>query len=223
MIESLYFQYGDFFHKYIKGIMRKLSKITESIWSDMQDRSSGDVVRKEDQWKIDLIKEFIERHNLKENDYHINSDYSLDIHRGILIKPFDILDKNEGKLPFKFGKIDGTMWLDGLNLKTLENSPKEVTGDFVIDENKLKDFTGGPEIVGGDFSANMNLSLKSLDGSPKKVGGKYSILSCRFIEDISGISPEIGGDLEITKKPKFEFSDDDFRQYSNIKGEIKRL
>ena len=29
--------------------MKKLSKITESIWSDMQDRSAGDVVRKEDE------------------------------------------------------------------------------------------------------------------------------------------------------------------------------
>ena len=28
--------------------MRKLSKITESIWSDIQDRSSGETVRKED-------------------------------------------------------------------------------------------------------------------------------------------------------------------------------
>ena len=28
--------------------MKKLSKITESIWSDMQDRSAGDVVRRED-------------------------------------------------------------------------------------------------------------------------------------------------------------------------------
>lgn len=28
--------------------MRKLSKITESIWSDIQDRSAGDTVRKED-------------------------------------------------------------------------------------------------------------------------------------------------------------------------------
>ena len=54
--------------------MRKLSKITESIWSDMQDRSSGDVVRKEDQWKIDLIKEFIERHHLNEEYYHILTD-----------------------------------------------------------------------------------------------------------------------------------------------------
>ena len=203
--------------------MRKLSKITESIWSDMQDRSAGDVVRKEDQWKIDLIKEFIERHHLKENDYHINADCSLDIHRNIMIKPVDILDVKEGKLPFKFGKIKGTMWLSGLNLRTLENSPSEVTGDFVIYENKLENFIGGPEIVGGDFAANMNLSLKSLDGSPKTVGGKYSILTCMSIKDISGISPEIGGDLEIPKILKYEFSDDDFRQYSNIKGEIKRL
>ena len=203
--------------------MRKLSKITESIWSDMQDRSAGDVVRKEDQWIIDLIKEFIERHHLKENDYHINADFSLDIHRNIMIKPIDILDVKEGKLPFKFGRVDGTMWLNSLDLKTLENCPKEVTGDFVIYENKLENFIGGPEIVGGDFAANMNLSLKSLDGSPKKVGGKYSILSCMFIKDISGISPEIEGDLEIPKILKYEFSDDDFRQYSNIKGEIKRL
>ena len=200
--------------------MRKLSKITESIWSDMQDRSSGDVVRKEDQWKIDLIKEFIERHHLEEKDYHINADYSLDIHRNIMVKPFDLVDR---KLPFKFGKIDGTIWLSDLNLDTLENCPKEVTGDFVIYVNKLENFIGGPEIVGGDFAANMNLSLKSLDGSPKKVGGKYSILSCRYIEDISGISPEIEGDLEIPKKSKIEFSDDDFRRYSNIKGNIKRI
>ena len=203
--------------------MRKLSKITESIWSDMQDRSAGDVVRKEDQWKIDLIKEFIERHHLKENDYHINADCSLDIHRNIMIKPVDILDVKEGKLPFKFGKIKGTMWLNGLDLKTLENCPSEVTGDFVIYENKLENFIGGPENVGGDFAANMNLSLKSLDGSPKKVGGKYSILACMSIKDISGISPEIEGDLEIPKILRYEFSDDDFRQYSNIKGEIKRL
>ena len=203
--------------------MRKLSKITESIWSDMQDRSAGDVVRKEDQWIIDLIKEFIERHHLRENDYHINADCSLDIHRNIMIKPVDILDVKEGKLPFKFGRVDGTMWLNGLGLKTLENCPSEVTGDFVIYENKLENFIGGPEIVGGDFAANMNLSLKSLDGSPKTVGGKYSILTCMSIKDISGISPKIEGDLEIPKILKYEFSDDDFRQYSNIKGEIKRL
>ena len=33
--------------------MRKLSEITESIWSDMQDRSAGENVRKEDD--VDLL------------------------------------------------------------------------------------------------------------------------------------------------------------------------
>ena len=200
--------------------MRKLSKITESIWSDMQDRSAGDVVRKENQWKIDIIKEFIDRHNFKDGDYNINPDFSLDVYMNISVESSDLVDS---KLPFKFGKVDGTMWLNDIGLRTLENCPKEVTNNFVIYNNKLENFIGGPEIVGGNFAANMNLSLKSLNGSPKKVGGKYSILSCRYIEDISGISPEIEGDLEIPKNPKIEFSDDDFRQYSNIKGNIKRL
>lgn len=197
--------------------MRKLSKITESLWTDIQSRSAGETTRKEDAWKLDLIKEFIERHNLKEGEYTINSDFSLDVHRNIMVKPFDLVDK---KLPFKFGKIDGTIWLNDLNLDTLENSPSEVTGDFVIYENKIKDFTGGPEIVGGNFSANLNYNLESLDGSPKEVGGNYSILGCRYIKDIKGISPVIGGDLELTNKPFKVFADDEYRKYSNIKGKI---
>ena len=40
--------------------MKKLSKIAESIWSDMQDRSSGETVRKEDEFKS--ICEFIKDH-----------------------------------------------------------------------------------------------------------------------------------------------------------------
>ena len=197
--------------------MRKLSKITESLWTDIQSRSAGETTRKEDTWKLDLIKEFIERHNLKEGEYTINSDFSLDIHRNIMVKPFDLVDK---KLPFKFGKIEGTIWLTDLNLDTLENSPSEVTGDFVIYENKIKDFTGSPEIVGGNFAANLNYNLESLDGSPKEVGGNYSILGCRYIKDISGISPVIGGDLELTNKPFKVFADDEYRKYSNIKGKI---
>ena len=134
-----------------------------------------------------------------------------------MVKPCDLVDK---KLPFKFGKIDGTIWLSDLNLDTLENSPNEVTGDFVIYENKIRNFIGGPEIVGGNFSANVNLLLESLDGSPQKVGGNYCIVGCRHIKDISGISPEIEGDLELTNKPFLVFADFEYRKYSNIKGKI---
>ena len=35
--------------------MKKLSKITESIWSDIQDRSSGDTIRKEDKFNPNYV------------------------------------------------------------------------------------------------------------------------------------------------------------------------
>ena len=35
--------------------MKKLSKITESIWSDMQDRSAGETIRKEDKFNPDYV------------------------------------------------------------------------------------------------------------------------------------------------------------------------
>lgn len=35
--------------------MKKLSKITESIWSDIQDRSAGEVVRDEDKFNPDYV------------------------------------------------------------------------------------------------------------------------------------------------------------------------
>ena len=38
--------------------MKKLSKITESIWSDIQDRSAGDTVRKEDDINLMSIEDF---------------------------------------------------------------------------------------------------------------------------------------------------------------------
>ncbi len=38
--------------------MKKLSKITESIWSDIQDRSSGDTIRKEDDINLMSIEDF---------------------------------------------------------------------------------------------------------------------------------------------------------------------
>ena len=45
--------------------MRKLSEITESIWSDMQDRSAGDTVRKEDDINLldcDGLYEYLNQH-----------------------------------------------------------------------------------------------------------------------------------------------------------------
>ena len=204
--------------------MKKLSSINESVWADIHRRSNTGAIRKEDKWFEDKVMVFVERHKLKPDEYTINgNDLTVDIHKNIAIKIEDLVD---GKLPFKFGKIDGTIWMHDLNLTTLENSPKEITGDFVIYQNRFKDFIGGPEIVGGDFAANMNFHLKTLDGSPKKVGGKYSIIHCMGVNDITGISPEIDGDLEITKDSnqpgRKNFTDEEYRKLSNINGHIIR-
>ena len=45
--------------------MRKLSEITESIWSDMQDRSAGETVRKEDDVNLldsDGLCDYLKKH-----------------------------------------------------------------------------------------------------------------------------------------------------------------
>ena len=50
--------------------MKKLSKITESIWSDMQDRSAGDVVRREDDVNLMSEEDFCDYLN----DNYISKD-----------------------------------------------------------------------------------------------------------------------------------------------------
>ena len=50
--------------------MKKLSKITESIWSDIQDRSSGDTIRKEDDINLMGIEDFCDYLN----DNYISED-----------------------------------------------------------------------------------------------------------------------------------------------------
>ena len=63
--------------------MKKLSKLTESIWSDIQDRSSGETVRKEDD--IDLL-------NIKELCEYLKTIYKTDSDNDIRI--LEIEDDN---------------------------------------------------------------------------------------------------------------------------------
>ena len=57
--------------------MKKLSKITESIWSDMQDRSSGKIVRKEDDVNLMSGEDFCDYLN----DNYISKDGHKTIYR----------------------------------------------------------------------------------------------------------------------------------------------
>ena len=82
--------------------MRKLS---ESIWSEMQDRSSGEVVRKEDE-NMEGLKKYLETH------YELIDPY----------KEFQMLSYNRiytsvGICAFAYKNEDGSLSLFWLNLK----------------------------------------------------------------------------------------------------------
>ena len=68
--------------------MKKLSKIVESLWSDLQDRSSGDVVRKEDDVNIlsqdDLFEYLKDKYSVR--IYEIDNDHKpIDRENGISV------------------------------------------------------------------------------------------------------------------------------------------
>ena len=89
--------------------MKKLSKITESIWSDIQDRSSGDTIRKED---------YVLYSDLKDKDCTVELLYKY------LINNYDVLGDEQIKL--NSGKDSGDVWyevhvpitLSGENIET---------------------------------------------------------------------------------------------------------
>ena len=61
----------------------------------------------------------------------------------------------------------------------------------------LKTLEGAPKEVGDDFNCNNCDALKSLDGAPKKVGGNFFCRAC-----------------------KIQFTEDDVKKVSNVRGEI---
>lgn len=197
--------------------MKKLSQINENIFGDMLARGTKGDARLEDKEFVELVNEFISWHGRRKENYDIDSgSHKVDVHDYVRIYDDDLID---GKLPFKFGKVDGRFAMYGVHAVSLENCPDEVGGDFVIYENNIRDFVGGPRIVGGSFAANVNTYLKTLEGSPEKVGKNYSIRTCPALMDVTGITPDIGGVLEVGK----DFSSDAvIRRYSNVKEIIKK-
>ena len=95
--------------------MRKLSEITESIWSDIQDRSMGKTVRKEDDVNLldsDGLYDYLKKH-----------------YKGIL--PFAFIMNNYGMLsvPIIRGTVHNCVWY------SLESEIKEVSiGDGMISQ-----------------------------------------------------------------------------------------
>jgi len=79
----------------------------------------------------------------------------------------------------KYGDLTGQTYkgdidVKGMNLTSLEGTPKSVIGSFWCYSNpKLTSLKGAPENVSGNFSCSDNPQLISLEGAPKSVGGNF--------------------------------------------------
>jgi hypothetical protein len=80
-------------------------------------------------------------------------------------------------------------------LKTLENSPKIVYGNFYCQNIELESFKGAPEFINGEFNCSNN-KLTSLEYIPKTVNGdfyfknntvKFTEKQVRAVCDVKGV------------------------------------
>ena len=128
-------------------MIKKFSEfITEGMWGSALRRSNTAKERKDDE--ANRIQEFID--NKPESSFiYITDGNVINSKKSIVISDTDLVN---GKLPFKFGRVDGDFdCYKCTSLTSLEGAPQEVVGDF--------------------YCRNCP-SLTSYEGAPKKIGGK---------------------------------------------------
>ena len=166
--------------------IKKFSEfITEGMWGSALRRSNSAKERKDDE--ANRIQEFID--NQPESAVIYITDGNVINSKGsIFIRNTDLVN---GKLPFKFGRVDGYFDCDGCpSLTSLEGSPQEVGGDFYCSDcPSLTSLEGVPQEVGGDFSCSYCHSLTSLKGSPQEVGGNFNCSDCPSLTSLKGTPP----------------------------------
>ena len=149
--------------------IKKFSEfITEGMWGSALRRSNSAKERKDDE--ANRIQEFIDNQPEPESIY-ITDGNVINSKKSIVISDTDLIN---GKLPFKFGRVDKNfICSDCSSLTSLEGSPQEVGGDFSCSYcHSLTSLKGSPQKVGGYFYCRDCPSLKSLEESPQEVGGE---------------------------------------------------
>jgi len=107
------------------------------------------------------------------NDFYLvypEKNITIDDKTGLIYSTKSIEYDRRGNFRVKFARVDGDFYCNNSELTTLEGSPQYVAGDFSCSYNpELKDFKGGPEIVGLHLNCP-GIDFESLAGFPKKVG-----------------------------------------------------
>ena len=168
-------------------MIKKFSEfITEGMWGSALRRSNTAKERKDDE--ANRIQEFIDNQP-EPGSIYITDGNVINSKKSIVISDTDLIN---GKLPFKFGRVDGYFDCDGCpSLTSLEGAPQKVDGFFDCHKcTQLETLKGAPTYVGGDFYCSGCASLESLEYIPEHVASWVICggCKCKFkFEDIKNI------------------------------------
>ena len=169
--------------------IKKFSEfITEGMWGSALRRSNTAKERKDDE--ANRIQEFIDNQP-EPGSIYITDGNVINSKSNITIRDTDLVD---GKLPFKFGRVDAFFDCDGCTLLTsLEGAPQEVGRNFYCYNcTSLTSLEGAPQEVGGNFYCRDCPSLTSLKGAPQKVGWNFICSKCTSLTSLKGSPQEVG-------------------------------
>ena len=175
--------------------MKKLSKITESIWSDMQDRSSGEVRRKEDGVKV---------HTCIDVDIYLQNTNS---HYDDLIK--EILNYNDSYVDYKVGI---------LNVRDKAYSTEEMKNMRAFKAPYaylIYDGRYGTSLV-AEFWTYSEMKDFKLDDFEDRICEEDYISICK---GIATKLKEVGGDIEYLPRYKGSFIETKYDDISHYEGD----
>lgn len=118
--------------------------------------------------------------------------------------------------------ITGNCYIDDPNIEMLPYRIHKVEGNFSVCGDAtvprvmgLKSLNNFPRIVTGNFKINLNHELTSLAGGPVEVGGYYNCAHCN-LKNLNGIASKIGQYIVAYKNPLTDIDDLDEVEFSNI-------
>ena len=96
------------------------------------------------------------------------------------------------------------------------------TESILVVNKKITSLTNGTFIwtnVGRNFNCRGCELLTSLEGAPKKTGGDFICWGCNSLTSLKGAPKEVSGDF-YCRSCKGEFTEEDVKKVSNVKGNI---
>jgi hypothetical protein len=173
------------------------------------------------------LNEYIKESLLDVDDFDLDRTIKIENIKKFIDENYEIESYTISKKPNKDGKYvvdsNGSIAVENEKITNLTNDLfvwGEVGGSFYCYCcGSLTSLNGAPEKVGGMFECYRCKSLTSLKGAPKEVGKSFVCHNCKSLTSLNGAPEKVGGDFDCYRC-KTQFTEDDVRKVTNVRGKI---